>query len=243
LRRGGKTKAYTFALCAAFLVTAWAPKPPHPAIKSIGVIAAVGDTCMFEHVTVAPFQWIGPPRASFLEISDWGIDDAVATAIAALLAPPYNVQTIAIEHQDFDTWTYDTLSRRVRELPVPETAVDAYLLVLRDWNGDAIGGSLHQLGGLGLYRRDLPHGGKRVAVFASYRLVLMEPEHGGIIASRAALLPDRRLPLLPVSSSLWPRTQNELSGSQRETLRRDLLQLLDTTLPSTLRSLGLKAPE
>ena len=231
---------YTFAALAAFLLSAWAPRPPHVAIKSIGIIAAVGDTCMFERVTDRPFEWIGPPGASFLEISDWNIDDDVTKTITAALESRYSVQAIAVEDQVFDTWTYDLLSRRVREMPVPETPVDAFLLVLRDWRADAIGGSVHQLGGLGLYRRDLPRGGKRVALFASYRLVLLEPEHGGILVSRAALLPDGSLPSLPVSSSLWPLTQNDLTDVQRDNLHRDFLQLLTQSLPATLQQMGLK---
>ena len=218
---------------------AWAPKTPHIEIRSIGIIAAVGDTCMFERVRDAPFEWIGPPDASFLEISDWNIDDEVAKTITATLAPEYSVQVIAIEHQDFDAWTFDSLSRRIRELPVAETPVDAYLLILRDWRADEIGRSVHRMGGLGLYRHDLPHGGKRLAAFASYRLVLMEPEHGGFIASRAALLPDGGMPSLPVSSSLWPHTQNNLTDGQREALHADFLALIGRSLPVTLRQLGL----
>src|SRR5204863_8451847 len=124
-----------------------APKPPHLDIKSIGIITAVGDTCMFEHVIEKPFDWIGPPQASFLEISDWGIDDEVTKAIEAALGPEHRTQSIAIEHQDFDTWTYDFLTRRIRELPAPETAVDAYLLILRDWRDEVIDRSNQRLGG------------------------------------------------------------------------------------------------
>ena len=79
--------AYTFALFAALFLTAWAPKPQHIAIHSIGIIAAIGDTCMFVHVRDAPFDWIEPTEASFLEISDWGIDDEVTNMIAATLRP------------------------------------------------------------------------------------------------------------------------------------------------------------
>ena len=230
---------YTLAFFASFSFCAWAPKPPHPEIKSIGIIADVGDTCMFERVTNRPFEWIGPPKAGFLEISGWRIDDEVTKAVTATLEPRYSVQAIAIEHQDFDTWTYQSLSRRVRELPVPEIPVDAYLLILRDWRADDIGRSDHQVGGLGLYRRDFPRGGARYGVFASYRLVLMEPDRGEIIASRAALLPNGQLPWLPVASSLWPRTQNHLSDTQDKSLHAEFLALIGEALPATLRQLGL----
>ena len=231
---------YIFAVLAGFLLSAWTPKPLHVGINSIGIIAALGDTCMFERVTDAPFQWIRPPKANFLEISDWGIDDELTKAVEVALAPRYLVQSTAIEHQGFDTWTNATLSRRIRELPVPETPVDAYLLILRDWRGDDIGNSDHQLAGLGLYRRDQPSGRTRYGVFASYRLILMEWNRGRILASRAALLPSGRLPWTAASSALWPRTQNDLSDAQRDTMHRAFLKLIDTTLPATLSKLGLQ---
>lgn len=200
---------------------------------------AVGDTCTFERVPDAPFEWIAPPEASFLEISDWGIDDHVTRAIAKLLGAHEQVQSIAISHQDFDTWTYASLSRHIRELPLPEKPVDAYLLVLRDWQNDAIGNSDHQVGGLGLYRRDLSRGRARFGVFASWRLVLADPDTGDIIAEAAALLPNGRLPWLPATRSLWPSTQNDLTDAQRHILQTDFLKLIDASLPRTLRQLGL----
>jgi hypothetical protein len=194
---------------------------------------------MFEHVADAAFQWIAPPRASFLEISDWGIDDFVTRDLANLLGPRVRLQSIQFSQQDFDTWTYASLARNIRELPLPETPVDAYLLVLRDWRGDEIGNTGHQVGGLGLYRRDLHGGGERFGVFASYRLLLADPDTGGVIAEAAALLPNGRLPWLPEPRSLWPRTQNDLTPAQRDTLRSDFAKLIDETLPPTLKRLGL----
>jgi hypothetical protein len=223
------------ALC--LILCAWVPKPPRRDINSIGIIAAVGGTCLFEHVSDAAFESIGPPEATFLEISDQGIDDAVTNIVATRLSPRYRVQPITIEHQDFDTWTYESLARYIRGLPVPEAPVDAYLLILRDWRSDEIGGSDHPLAGLGLYRRDF-RGSQRYGVFASYRLVLMEPERGGIVASRAALLPDGHLPSLPAASWLWPRTQNNLTGAQRDALHADFLKLINESLPGALKQLG-----
>lgn len=217
-----------------------APAPAQTHIHSLGLIIALGDTCMFERVPDSRFEWIAPPEASFLEISDWGIDEHVTNAITKSLATHYRVQAIEIEHQDFDTWKYESLARHIRELPIPEKPVDAYLVVLRDWQGDAIGGSDHQLGGLGLYRRDLPHGGEQLGAFASYRLVLADPDSGEAIASRAATLPDGRLPWLSASPALWPHTPNDLADAQRGTLRSDFIKLIDETLPRTLREIGLK---
>ncbi|HEX3429430.1 MAG TPA: hypothetical protein VHT03_00975 [Rhizomicrobium sp.] len=226
-------------MLASLLLCAWAPKAPPLRIHSIGIIAAVGDTCAFERVPDRPFEWIGPPEARFLEISDWGIDDDLTKSVAAALKPVYATQAISIEHQDFDTWTYDSLTHHIRELPMPEVPIDAYLLILRDWRADDIGGSDHSLVGLGVYRRDRPEGRARYGVFAAFRLILLEPERGRMIASRAAVLPNGQAPWLPVSASLWPRTENDLTDAQRDAFRGDFLRLLDAALPNSLAKIGL----
>ena len=228
--------ALAFGIVA--LLSGVAPAPSNPNLRSIGIIAALGDTCMFERIPNTPLEWIAPPMARFLEISDWGIDDEIARAITARLRPHYRVQPIAVEHQDFDSWTYDSLARNIRELAIPERPVDAYLLVLRDWRHDSIGNTNHQLGGLGLYRRD-PHGGRsRYAVFAAYRLVLLDPNSGVVIVSRPALATGGRLPWIPASPSLWPHDWSNPDDRQRSRLRADLISLIDATLPAALKQIG-----
>ena len=223
--------------CFAFALCAWTPKAAHREIRSIGVIAAVGDICMFEHVTDSSLDWIRTPQATFLEISDWGLDDVITAEITKLLGAHYRLQPIAIEHQNFDTWTWNSLRRHIRELPIPEKPVDAYLLVLRNWHRDEIGGSTHPIVGLGLYHRDVKGGFERVAVFASYRLALLDPDTGNVIAERAAILPGNHIPWLPASATLWPRTQNELTKAQRQELDAEIKKLIGASLPSVLREL------
>jgi hypothetical protein len=224
---------------AALLLSAWGPKAPPAHIRSIGIIAALGDTCMFEQIPDTRFDWLLPPKAKFLEITDWGIDDEIIRSIDNLLGPHYKMQTIAIEHQDFDSWTYDSIGRHIRELPIPETPVDAYLLVLRDWRHDAIGGTNHQVGGLGFYRRDRDGHAGRFGVFASYRLVLVDADSGRLIASRPANIPHDRLPWLTTGASVWPRTPNDLTPAGKTELLADFNRLIAETLPTTLGSLGL----
>jgi hypothetical protein len=199
------------------------------------VIAALGASCMFERVPEADFDWIAPAGAGFLEISDWGIDDEVSNTIAKRLEPRYKVRSIVIEHQDFEAWTYASLAKRIRELPIPEVPVDAYLLVLRDWRRDSIGNTDNLVGGLGLYRRG---GGRRLGAFASYRLVLLDAGNGNLIASRPAVLADGRLPWVPMPAALWPRTPNDLTNAQRRALRTDFIDLINATLPRALEQIG-----
>jgi hypothetical protein len=225
-------------VCTVATLSGAGPKSSSPRIRSVGIIAALGDTCMFERVPDTGFDWIAPPSADFLEISDWNIDAEVTNSITKRLKRRYMVQSLAIEAQDFDTWTYASLARHIREMPIPETPVDAYLLILRDWRHDAIGNTDHQVGGLGFYRQDRSGRGRRFSVFAAYRLVLLDANSGYLIVSRPALLPDGRLPWLPVPASLWPRTPNDLTNAQRTMLKTDFIALIDMALPYVLNQIG-----
>ncbi|HEY1612838.1 MAG TPA: hypothetical protein VGF97_03980 [Rhizomicrobium sp.] len=202
-------------------------------IKSIGLIVSVGDTCMFEHTKPSALEWAAPPEASFLEISDWQIDDHVAQEVTTLLAARFQIQVVPFEHQAFDNWTYAQLSRRIREMPEPDEPVDAYLVILRDWRPDVLGPSRQEVGGLGLYRR----GNSRPNLFASYRIALLDAQDGRLIATRPALSPSGDTPASLAPFGTWPRTQNELSVAQGEILKTGLTSLVDQTLVSTLNQL------
>ncbi len=224
------------ALCAANAYTGTVPGPERAKIKSIGIIAAIGDTCMFVRVRSGLLDAIRPPAASFLEISDWGLDERVSDLVTKILGKRLQVQTIAFEHQEFDTWTYAQLARHIRELPEPETPVDTYLLILREWRGDSIGGGASELAGLGLYRRD--NGSvHRMGAFAAYRLVLLDADDGSLIATREAVTASGRLPWLAAERTLWPPTQNDLSPAQRAMLQADFVRLIDQSLPRALDEL------
>jgi hypothetical protein len=211
--------------------------PPHAKIKTIGIISAIGDTLMFEHVRASTLEWMGPPDASFLEIADWGIDDLVTRETTAALAKRFAIKPVTYEEADFDSWTYKTLARDIRELPLPDDDIDAYVVIVRDWRHDEIGDSVHQVAGLGLYRRDAG-GSERVGAYASYRIVIVDARNYEIIASRAALLPDGKLPWVQLSPLLWPKTQNDLTDAQSKTLQSDVTRLLYETLAPTLRKMG-----
>ncbi|MGD0189285.1 MAG: hypothetical protein ABSD74_00935 [Rhizomicrobium sp.] len=191
---------------------------------------------MFERVGKSPLEWAGPPRTSFLEISDWGLDDAVMGEATAVLSKRFAVKQVTYEEADFDTWTWDSLSRDIRALPLPVDDIDAYVVILRDWRGDEIGHSVHQLGGLGLYRRD-GTGGPRLGAFAAYRIAIIDARSGEIMASRPVLTQIGQLPRLPVAPSIWPNTQNDVTDAQRTMLQTCLRRLIDATLPPTLKGL------
>lgn len=203
--------------------------PTHSNIRTIGIISAIGQSFMFERVTPSTLQWLGPPDTSFLDIGDWGVDARVTREAMEVLTKKFAVKPVTFEEADFDTWTWSTLLDRIAQLPLPMDNIDAYVVILRDWRGDEIGGSVHQLAGLGLYRREL-----RTGVFASYRIAIIDARNDSILASRAVLTRDGKLPWLPVTLVPWPRTQNDLTPRQISTLQTGVRTLIDDTLVPAL---------
>jgi hypothetical protein len=209
---------------------------PHTNIKTVAIISAIGETFMFEHVRNSSFEWTSPPETSFLEISDWGIDDLVTREAAAALSKSFSVKPATFEEADFDTWTWPTLIRNIRALPLPVDDIDAYVVILRDWRGDEIGNSVHQVAGVGMYRRDVS-GAPRLGVFASCRIVIVDAHSYDIIASRPVLANGGKLPWSPVPTSAWPMTENDLTDAQKTTAQSDLTKLVDETLAPALRQM------
>ena len=228
------------ALLLQLALCAWAPKPAHVDVRSIGIIAAVGDTCMFERVGSSRFEWLLPPQASFLEISDWGIDDDVTNFIAASLGTHYRVQSIAIEHQDFDTWTYDSLSR-LSNSSNPEAGAISYGY---DNNSNVL-----------TKIAPAPNQTGTATVTTTYTYDVLNRLRNKSYSDNSTPSPSFIYDLVDPWGTNYPfnyigsapkrfivraATQNDLTDAQRETLHRDFLQLLDATLPDTLRQLGLK---
>jgi hypothetical protein len=205
-------------------------------IKTVAIISAVGDTLMFEHVGASPFEWAGPPQTKFLEISDWGIDDLVTREASDVLSKRFSVKPVTFEEANFDTWTWETLTRNIHELPLPVDDIDAYVVILRDWRGDEIGHSVHQVAGLGLYRRDDPPS-ERLGIFASCRIAIVDAHTYEILASRPVLTAQDRLPWTAAAPSFWPKTQNDLTDAQTAKLRSALNTLIKNTLAPTLTGL------
>ncbi len=207
-------------------------------IRTVAIVSAIGRTFAFEHVRNGVFEWAGPPDAHYLEISDWGLDDTVTREIAAKLSQHFTVKKVVFQPADFGTWDSSTLKQRVFGLN-GDPDIDAYILVLRDWRHDEIGNSVHDVNGLGLYRRDMAEGPPREGLFAAYRIVAIDANTGDIFASRPALTPDGALPWMQTPPTLWPRTQNDLTDAQKAALQTGVTRLIDETLLRTLTEMNL----
>ena len=211
--------------------------PPDLArIRTVAIISAVGQSFAFERVKPSAFEWFAPPDTRYLEISDWKLDDDITRQVTTLLPKSVTVKNVFFERADFGTWNYSILRQNIFKLN-GDPGIDAYVLILRDWHYDAIGHSVHDLQGLGLYRRDAD--GNAEGIYASYRIVVIDANTGAIFASREAVMPDGSLPWMQTPSSLWPKTPNDLTDAQQKTLAADLALLIGKTLPRTLAAIKL----
>jgi hypothetical protein len=93
---------------------------------------------------------------------------------------------------------------------------------------------VHQVAGLGLYRRD---SSGRAGVYAAYRIVIVDAHTYKILASREALTTDGGLPWSPAAPSLWPKTQNDMTDTQKTTVQSGLNALIEKTLMPTINGL------
>lgn len=207
-------------------------------IRTVAIISAVGQSFSFEKVGRGALEWFGPPDTRYLEISDWNIDDQVTRAIEGALAKRIVVKASRYKEADFSTWDYASLRQQIFLLN-DDPGIDAYIVVLRDWHWDAIGKSVHDLQGLGLYTREYSRGSRSSGVFAAYRVVVIDANTGEIYASRPVLDPHGDLPWMEAPASLWPRTPNDLADAQRKILQSDVAKLVDESLPRALAEMKL----
>jgi hypothetical protein len=213
--------------------------PPDLAkIRTVAIISALGQTFSFENVRPWTFEWMGPPKTRYLEISDWKIDDTITKDITSALAKRITVKPSKFREGDFSTWDYASLRQQIFLLN-DDPNIDAYILVLRDWHWDAIGASGHDLQGLGLYRRDYTSGEKRYGLFASYRIAVVDANTGAVYASSAVTMPDGKLPWADAPATLWPSTPNDLTPAEQKALSDGVTKLIAATLPRALAEMKL----
>ncbi len=205
-------------------------------VRTVAVIAALGATFEFQHVSDKPYEWTGPPDSHFLEVSDWDLDARIEREVTGALAARFAIKPVAFVSANFSSWNDRLLKNAALDLNA-DPAIDAYVLILRDRCPDTIGYSVHELSGLGLYRRDGKH--PTLGIFACYRIVVVDALTGDTIASHAAKTAADGLPSVSAGASVWPKTPNDLSDAQRASLINVETRLIDATILRTLQQMNL----
>ncbi len=214
------------------------------AIHSIGVIPAIGQGVALKNVGFMAFS----NSLDVIDASGWGIDDQVYSQIAAALAGRYTVRRIAADATAFST--PETGWFATSEVPVEDLVsrltdrdgIDAYLVCYPFAIEDRINPTNQYLRGLGVYR----HSGlvEHVAFYAFYRCALIDAKTNKWIVGGAGLFGEQSLfdspwAIVTADPSVWAAKASDLTDLHRETIRKNMLDIVGKSLPWALSEMGL----
>jgi hypothetical protein len=148
-----------------------------PAIKSIGVISAIGDTLTKKKVALMVFGNTSDTEA----IEDWQLDEYVVAEFARQLVGRYQIKPVTYAKSDFlakkdgifaDS-DFDGEERIRLVQPGPDGVPDAYIIVTKAFSSDFIARTNQHLFGVGLFQRT--DGSPRVqSLFVSYEVNVID---------------------------------------------------------------------
>ncbi len=210
-------------------------------IKSVAIISAIGDTVTFQDIGTTVFENKNEPAS----IASWGIDDLVTETAAARLKGRYDVRSLNYDRSAFLNVDGSALGDIVRSAG-GEEPIDAYIVVEKLRTADVIGQTNQPLEGLGLYRRNFL-GLNTVAVYAAYRVVVVDGHSFGIIGSAEGRLPNRgrlvfkeeKTAYQRVGRRLWAASLDAMSDAQRTQLESTLKNVIAKSLVKALGDLKL----
>jgi hypothetical protein len=210
------------------------------AVRNVAVVSGIGDTVVLYHAEPSIPVTVYVSDVRMLVIPDFSIDARIERLIGSLLATRFNIVTRPTVRIDFGEWDARAIGEKIRGLPKRED-VDAYVIACRDERAIESGAFL-TFSGLGLYNRESLFR-EITDVFAAYRIVMVDARTGEIITGREAGIEtgpfESALPRKRVANARWPGDDKPLPPDQIPILRDDLYELIDASVPWTLRELKL----
>ncbi len=212
------------------------------AVKTVGIISAVGD-----RFTFAKGGLSGPDNpCPSLSISSWGLDDVIARQTAAALSGRFQVRPLTYNRAAFAavkespikavTLVHGDPFRKLVETEVSPQGLDAYVVITRSKAN--FGGGARTLEGVGLITYATLVESYSFA-YAVYEIRVIDGKTFDIIEKMAAgPLDDAEVrfggPSLPADESLVH------CGSPDEVLRKAIVDLIDQSLPAILSDMHLR---
>ncbi len=233
--RAARSLACVGLLGFALVVAGPARAADYSAIRTVGIIAAVGDT-----VTRQMEDGFASYRSrDRLPIADWNIDGWLATQIAYAVSPRFAVKAVAYSAAQFQVLDSSAAVAELVGALSASNGVDAYVVVHRQARrSDKTGVTLS---GLGIYNSDSVFGGEYDAAYAFYAVTVVDARNGAVIADVVARLPDGSETLREADSEIWSDPFQETSDEQMARIKAALFGLLRDSLPGTLKDTGLTA--
>jgi hypothetical protein len=228
--------------CAALDASA----PKLAAIKTIGVISAIGDELT---LTKAGLTGLGSNSRS-VSIESWGIDDLIASRANSLLSRRFEIHPVTYRRAAFAALEEDSAVAAVnllRDDPIKKLipaeasplGLDAYVLITK---AKSIYGSTGRtVAGLGVVNRTAVFGSSS-QIHALYVVRLVDG-HDFKVISKAAASPLNNTEIIRlagpsrlVDDSFLPAANDV---PRNEQLKAAFIDLIERSLPTTLEDLGL----
>jgi hypothetical protein len=223
-----------------------AASPKLQAIKTAGVISAIGDEFTITKAGLTGFE--NSTRA--LAIAAWGLDDLVVDRIGGLLSRRWQVQPAAYRRAAFAAVEPDTplpMADLLRDDPVKKLVrtevspqgLDAYVVVTKA--GSKYGSRAKTVTGVGMINHDAVLDSYH-QIHALYTIWIVDGHDFSIIDKRSAAPLDNtetiRLegPSRTVDDSLQPAASDTLPDGR---MKAAMIDLIERSLPATLQSLRL----
>jgi len=228
-------------------------------IHKIGVSSNLGDQAEILRIGATVFG----NSQTFLPISDWNLDAVASDEIIQSLKGRYDVTSTPFTESDIakiKVSFFSGISFKDAVLAQPPRNLDAYL-ILRATKGLVNPAGYLTISGLGTVRQwsgiggpDREHHFGEDIVHFTYAAYLVNAKTGEMIAAGVGWAPKEKRTFAdallivpsPMSSphtytgdASWPMTAGELTDVQKKVLHDDLVGLIKTSLPDTLKNMGL----
>jgi hypothetical protein len=202
-------------------------------IHTVGVISGFENTMTFKKIGVMVFG----NSEEKISIADWNINATVSDDISAALRNKFIVKPVANdaatfteESKDFRNW------KQKRFVSLPENnAIDAYIMILPSGEMDPLGSSLN-IEGLGFLNHERIFGSPKLALYAIYKVYIVDAKTGARIDYGSARVHDSAFlssasPYAPMEESAWPASVAQLSTEEKIKLKDQLIALIQKSLP------------
>ena len=235
------------ALAVAGCTTTEVAPEKAAAIKTVGLVSALGEEVRLQHVGLTVFS-----NDLHTTKLDWQLDRHVLDRLAQHLGARYQIRPVSYDKAPLlkastKEWIHTdrpTLAEALRTT-VPAGAVDAYVVVVPTYMGDTAYRTNQHVYGVGAYTRGVFSERSRANAFAAYRIALIDGKTFTSLADTAALIPSTErwvgedVPFRPIPSAGLKNRLDDMRREDLAALRDAVVGLLDTSIPYTLKKMKL----
>ncbi|MGH6979933.1 MAG: hypothetical protein ACREFC_01885, partial [Stellaceae bacterium] len=215
-------------------------------IKTIGIVSGAGSYFHFYGVSVVG-SMISPLFAPLfddknqIDIRSWRLDDYIAEQAGNLLRGHYDIRPVTYDWKVFaEAWNDEQLSNLARKQFAGQN-LDAYVVVAPV--ATALGLSTRTIGGFGLMENGNGLAGYEDQLYALYKITVVDGHSFAILGSYGATTGDDGIrvhgPNKYVDHQLYKDFTTGGFAAHRPEIDADLRSLISSSLPLTLKAVGL----